>query len=139
MATDAEQKSLYERLGGIYPISAVVDDFIDRIMVDPRLNANPKVDERLPPREHAGLARELPRPLNGDDLLALRRLPDELDGARRDDEEGLDLVSRRHQHLSLANRSDAPMGGDARDLLRRQRGKDLIGGRGERHPNVGIR
>ena len=40
MATDAEQKSLYERLGGIYPISAVVDDFIDRIMKDPRLNAN---------------------------------------------------------------------------------------------------
>lgn len=37
--------SLYERLGGVYPIAAVVDDFIDRIMVDPRLNANPKVDE----------------------------------------------------------------------------------------------
>jgi hemoglobin len=45
MATDTEQKSLYERLGGIYPISAVVDDFIDRIMKDPRLNANPRVDE----------------------------------------------------------------------------------------------
>jgi hemoglobin len=32
---------------------SVVDDFIDRIMVDPRLNANPKVDEAhhkvLPP------------------------------------------------------------------------------------------
>lgn len=37
--------SLYERLGGIYAIAAVVDDFIDRIMVDPRLNANPLVDE----------------------------------------------------------------------------------------------
>lgn len=37
--------SLYDRLGGIYPIAAVIDDFIDRIMVDPRLNANPKVDE----------------------------------------------------------------------------------------------
>ena len=45
MATDTEQPSLYERLGGIYPISAVVDDFIDRIMRDPRLNANPHVDE----------------------------------------------------------------------------------------------
>ncbi len=45
MANDSEQKSLYERLGGIYPISAVVDDFIDRIMKDPRLNANPRVDE----------------------------------------------------------------------------------------------
>ncbi|MFO0916741.1 MAG: group 1 truncated hemoglobin [Planctomycetaceae bacterium] len=37
--------SLYDRLGGIYAIAAVVDDFIDRIMVDPRLNANPKVDD----------------------------------------------------------------------------------------------
>lgn len=39
------QPSLYERLGGVYAIAAVVDDFIDRIMDDPRLNANPKVDE----------------------------------------------------------------------------------------------
>src|SRR5580698_7910569 len=37
--------SLFDRLGGVYPIAAVVDDFIDRIMVDPRLNANAKVDE----------------------------------------------------------------------------------------------
>jgi hemoglobin len=37
--------SLYDRLGGIYSIATVVDDFIDRIMVDDRLNANPRVDE----------------------------------------------------------------------------------------------
>ena len=37
--------SLYERLGGVYAIAVVVDDFIDRIMGDPRLNANPRVDE----------------------------------------------------------------------------------------------
>jgi hemoglobin len=37
--------SLYERLGGVYSIATVVDDFIDRIMGDSRLNANPKVDE----------------------------------------------------------------------------------------------
>ncbi len=37
--------SLYDRLGGVYSIAVVVDDFIDRIMVDPRLNANPLVDE----------------------------------------------------------------------------------------------
>ncbi len=41
----SSQHSLYERLGGVYAIAAVVDDFIDRIMVDSRLNANPKVDE----------------------------------------------------------------------------------------------
>jgi hemoglobin len=44
-APAAEKKSLYERLGGVYAIAAVVDDFVNRIMDDPRLNANPKVDE----------------------------------------------------------------------------------------------
>jgi hemoglobin len=42
---EAQQSSLYERLGGIYVIATAVDDFIDRIMVDDRLNANPRVDE----------------------------------------------------------------------------------------------
>jgi hemoglobin len=37
--------TLYDRLGGVYNIATVVDDLIDRIMVDPRLNANPLVDE----------------------------------------------------------------------------------------------
>lgn len=37
--------TLYERLGGVYAIAAVIDDFIDRVMDDPRLNANPKVNE----------------------------------------------------------------------------------------------
>ncbi|GAA4448858.1 hypothetical protein GCM10023189_07370 [Nibrella saemangeumensis] len=40
-----DKPSLYDRLGGIYNIATVVDDFIDRIMVDPRLNANPRVDD----------------------------------------------------------------------------------------------
>ena len=44
MATN-NQPSLYERLGGVYSIATVVDDFIDRVMSDPRLNANPRVDE----------------------------------------------------------------------------------------------
>src|SRR5919108_1185231 len=39
------QKSLYDRLGGVYAIVAVVADLIDRVMDNPRLNANPKVDE----------------------------------------------------------------------------------------------
>ena len=48
----AEKPSLYERLGGVYSIATVVDDFIDRVMNDPRLNANPRVNEahhRVPP------------------------------------------------------------------------------------------
>ena len=53
--TDKQQTSsasLYDRLGGVYSIAAVVDDFVDRVMNDSRLNANPKVDEahhRVPP------------------------------------------------------------------------------------------
>ena len=52
MPTQSEKPSLYERLGGIYSIACVVDDFIDRVMTDPRLNANPAVNEahhRVPP------------------------------------------------------------------------------------------
>jgi hemoglobin len=45
MSTETKKPSLYERLGGIYAIAAVVDTFIDRIMVAPELNANPLVDE----------------------------------------------------------------------------------------------
>jgi hemoglobin len=45
LISQPEQASLYDRLGGVYNIAVVVDDFIDRIMVDPRLNANPRVDE----------------------------------------------------------------------------------------------
>ena len=40
-----ERPSLYDRLGGVYNIATVVDDLIDRVMSDPRLNANPRVDE----------------------------------------------------------------------------------------------
>jgi hemoglobin len=44
MGTEGAQ-SLYDRLGGVYSIAVVIDDFIDRIMTDDRLNANPRVDE----------------------------------------------------------------------------------------------
>ena len=44
MATSS-QPTLYERLGGVYSIAPVIDDLIDRVMDDPRLNANPRVDE----------------------------------------------------------------------------------------------
>src|SRR5213594_2794697 len=47
-----DSPNLYERLGGVYSIATVVDDLIDRVMGDPRLNANPLVDEahhKFPP------------------------------------------------------------------------------------------
>jgi hemoglobin len=40
-----DARSLYDRLGGVYAIAVVIDDFIDRVMNDARLNANPRVDE----------------------------------------------------------------------------------------------
>ena len=40
-----DKPTLYNRLGGVYNIATVVDDLIDRVMVDSRLNANPRVDE----------------------------------------------------------------------------------------------
>ena len=58
----AEKPSLYERLGGVYSIATVVDDFIDRVMSDPRLNANPLVDEahhRVPPAGFKYLVTEM--------------------------------------------------------------------------------
>jgi hemoglobin len=44
-APSSERPSLYDRLGGAYNIAAVVDDLIERVMSDARLNANPRVDE----------------------------------------------------------------------------------------------
>ena len=39
----AQEKSLYERLGGVKPISLVVDDFIDHLVANEVLNANPMI------------------------------------------------------------------------------------------------
>ncbi len=38
-----ETPSLYERLGGLKPISLVVDDFVDRLVTNDTINANPAV------------------------------------------------------------------------------------------------
>jgi hemoglobin len=40
-----EKPSLYDRIGGVYSIATVVDDFINRIIIDPRLDSKPLVDE----------------------------------------------------------------------------------------------
>lgn len=62
MASPETQPSLYERLGGIYSIATVVDDFIDRIMNDPRINTNPAVNEahhKVPPAGFKYLVTEM--------------------------------------------------------------------------------
>jgi hemoglobin len=40
----AQTKSLYDRLGGLAPISVVVSDFIDAMVPDSILNQNPAID-----------------------------------------------------------------------------------------------
>jgi hemoglobin len=57
-----DKPTLYERLGGIYSIATVDDDFIDRVMGDLRLNANPLVEEahpRVPPAGFKYLVTEM--------------------------------------------------------------------------------
>ena len=39
----AAAKPLYDRLGGLYPIASVVDAFIERLLVNDVLNANPAI------------------------------------------------------------------------------------------------
>lgn len=60
--TTGNPLSLFERLGGVYSIATLVDDLIDRVMTDSRLNANPLVDEahhRVPPAGFKYLVTEL--------------------------------------------------------------------------------
>ena len=50
-----KQPSLYERLGGTYNIATVVDDFIERLLVNATLNANPALKEARARVPKAGL------------------------------------------------------------------------------------
>ena len=52
LSATQDSPNLYEWLGGVDSIATVVDDLIDRVMADQRLNANPLVDDahhKLPP------------------------------------------------------------------------------------------
>jgi len=42
-AAEEKQPTLYDRLGGLMPISVVVSDFIDALVPDAALNANPAI------------------------------------------------------------------------------------------------
>lgn len=44
-AEEKPQKSLYERLGGVYNIAPVVDEFLEALYVNDTLNANPRIKE----------------------------------------------------------------------------------------------
>ena len=54
-AAQPATKPLYERLGGVYSIATVVDDFIERLLVNETLNANPAINEARVRVPKAGL------------------------------------------------------------------------------------
>ena len=54
-AQQAPDTSLYSRLGGAYAIATVVDDFIERLLVNATLNANPRINEARARVPKAGL------------------------------------------------------------------------------------
>jgi hemoglobin len=47
--------SLYDRLGGAYAIASVADDFIERLLVNDTLNANPAIKQARDRVPKAGL------------------------------------------------------------------------------------
>lgn len=56
VATAQDQtKALYYRLGGVYSIATVVDDFIERLLVNDTLNANPAINQARAHVPKAGL------------------------------------------------------------------------------------
>jgi hemoglobin len=69
--------------GDVYPIATVIDDFIDRIMLDPRINANAAVNEahhRVPPAGFKYLVTEMlcwaaggPQTYTGKDMATSHR------------------------------------------------------------------
>jgi hemoglobin len=54
-AAQPATKPLYERLGGVYSIATVVDDFIERLLVNDTLNANPAINQARARIPKAGL------------------------------------------------------------------------------------
>lgn len=54
-STQETPKSLYDRLGGVYSIATVVDDFIERLLVNDTLNANPAINDARARVPKAGL------------------------------------------------------------------------------------
>ena len=52
---EISEPSLYDRLGGVHNIATVVDDFIERLLVNETLNANPAINEARERVPKAGL------------------------------------------------------------------------------------
>jgi len=58
-AKSQPERTLFDRLGGVYPIALTVNDLVDRLYLNKTLNANPrikKVHESIGSRESAKVA-----------------------------------------------------------------------------------
>jgi len=55
VTAEDQPKPLYDRLGGVYSIATVVDDFIERLLVNDTLNANPAINQARSRVPKAGL------------------------------------------------------------------------------------
>jgi len=54
-AANPTARSLYDRLGGAYAIATVVDDFVERLLLNDTLNANPAIKQARDRVPKAGL------------------------------------------------------------------------------------
>lgn len=54
-AQEKQEPSLHDRLGGVYSIATLVDDFIERLLINKTLNANPKINKARQRVPKAGL------------------------------------------------------------------------------------
>jgi len=54
-AQEKQAPLLYDRLGGVYSIATLVDDFVERLLINTTLNANPKINEARQRVPKAGL------------------------------------------------------------------------------------
>jgi hemoglobin len=103
LAQEKPEKSLYERLGGVYSIATVVDDFIERLLVNNTLNANPRIKEARDRVPKAGLkfrVTELVSQVTGG--------PDKYTGRP---------MKESHQHLNITEREWQAMLADFRKSL----------------------
>lgn len=51
----AQEPTLYSRLGGVYPISAIVDDFVDHLLTNPKITANENIVAAIKKNNKPGL------------------------------------------------------------------------------------
>ncbi len=59
LSAQTQEESLYKRLGGVYNIAAVIDDFVDRLLSDPTITANKNVVSSLGKITKPGLKYQL--------------------------------------------------------------------------------